>query len=61
MIALDYPAGYFGIENATMIDAAGRSWQTADILGTAAIASLFTMLFVAVTCFFVLLLRQRRD
>ena len=61
VIALDYPAGYLGIENKTVTDATGRSWQTADILGTAAIASLFTMLFVAVTCFFVLLLRQRRD
>ena len=59
-MALDYPAGYLGIENRAVTDLTGRVWQTADILGTAAIASLFTMLFVAGTCLFVLLLRRRR-
>jgi putative membrane protein len=59
VMALDYPAGYLGIENRAVTDPTGRVWQTADILGTAAIASLFTMLFVAVTCLFVLLLRRR--
>ncbi len=59
VMALDSPAGYFGIENNAVTDVTGRTWQTADILGTAAIASLFSMLFVAVTCFCVLLLRRR--
>jgi Carotenoid biosynthesis protein len=59
VMALDYPAGYFGVANTTVTDPSGRTWQTADILGTAAIASLFSMLFVAVACFFVLLLRRR--
>jgi uncharacterized membrane protein len=59
VMALDYPAGYFGIENRAVTDLTGRVWQTADILGTAAIASLFTILFVAITCLFVLLLRRR--
>jgi len=61
VMGLDYPAAYFGVENKTVTDPAGRVWQTADILGTAAIVSLFTMLFVAVTSAAVLLLRQRRD
>lgn len=60
VMALDYPAGYFGVQNKAVTDATGRVWQTADILGTAAIASLFTMLLVAVACFFLLLLRRSR-
>lgn len=60
VMALDYPAGYFGFQNKAVTDATGRVWQTADILGTAAIASLFTMLLVAVACFFLLLLRRSR-
>ncbi|MFI5002876.1 MAG: carotenoid biosynthesis protein, partial [Reyranellales bacterium] len=60
VMALDYPAGYFGVTNQAVTDPSGRVWQTADVLGTAAIASLFTMLFVAVTCFCLLLLRRQR-
>lgn len=60
VMALDYPAGYFGTANKTVTDPTGRVWQTADIMGTAAVVSLFTMLFVAVTCFCLLLLRRRK-
>jgi uncharacterized membrane protein len=60
VMALDFPAGYFGMANKTITDAVGRVWQTADIAGTGAIASLFTMLFVAVTCFCLLLLRAEK-
>ena len=57
VMALDFPAGYLGQPNVAVTDAAGKVWQTGDIFGTAAIASLFTMLFVAVASFAVLLLR----
>lgn len=60
VMALDYPANYVGMANTAVTDPAGRVWQTADIMGTAAIASLFTMLFVAVTCFCLLLMRRSR-
>jgi len=58
VMALDYPAGYLGGENVAVTDATGRVWQTGDIYETAAIVSLFTMLFVAVMSFAVL---ARRD
>jgi Carotenoid biosynthesis protein len=58
--ALDYPASYLGQPRVSVTDATGKVWQTADIYGTASIASLFTVLFVAVAATAVLLLRARR-
>ncbi len=62
VMALDYPAGYLGQPDRAVTDATGKVWQTGDIFGTAAIASLFTMLFVAVTGLALLALRpQERE
>src|ERR1700738_2913071 len=58
VMALDYPAAYFGAENVAVTDATGRVWQTGDIYETAAIVSLCTMLFVAGASFAVVLLRE---
>jgi putative membrane protein len=57
VMGLDFPATYFGGENKAITDAAGHVWQTGDIFETGAIVSLYTMLFVAVASFVVLLRR----
>ncbi len=58
VMALDFPAAYFGGENRPITDATGKVWQTGDIYETGAIASLYTMLFVAAAGVAVLLLRR---
>lgn len=58
VMALDYPANYFGVANIPIADATGKTWQSGDIYETAAIASLYTMLAVAVAAFVVLLVRR---
>jgi uncharacterized membrane protein len=57
VMALDFPAGYFSGENGSVTDATGRAWQIADINETAAIVSLYTMLFVAIASMAALVLR----
>jgi hypothetical protein len=52
-------SNYLGQPGRAVTDATGKVWQTTDIFGTAAIASLFTMLFVTVACLARLLLRTR--
>ena len=59
VMALDFPAGHLGVTNAAVTDATGKVWQTADILETAAIMSLFTMMPFAVASFLTLLLRKK--
>jgi hypothetical protein len=58
VMALDYPAAYFGAKNVAVTDATGRVWQTGDIYETTATVSLCTMLFVAGASFAVVLLRE---
>ncbi len=56
VLALDFPASYLAGENKPVTDATGKIWQTGDMYQTASIVSLYTMLFVAVASFAVLLL-----
>jgi len=58
VMALDFPATYFGGENRPITDATGKIWQTGDIYESGAIVSLYTMLFVSVASVAVLLLRR---
>jgi putative membrane protein len=52
VIAISFPAIYLAGSNAVIKDATGKVWQTGDIFETAAIISIFTMVFVAVLSFF---------
>ena len=51
IIAVGYPAGYLGGRNVPVTDATGATWQTGDIYETAAIVSIYTLLFVSVLSF----------
>jgi uncharacterized membrane protein len=52
VIALHFPATYFGAANTTVTDAVGRNWQTGDIYETSTIITIFTMIFASVLAFF---------
>jgi putative membrane protein len=57
VLALDFPAGWLGGANRPIADATGKVWMTGDILETAAIVSLFTMVPFTVASLLVLRLR----
>lgn len=59
VMALTYQTDYLAGANVTLTDAAGATWRSADLHETAAIVSLFTMVFVAVTCLLILARRER--
>jgi uncharacterized membrane protein len=63
VMALAYPADYLAAvlagRNGAIKDPAGHIWSSLDIRETAAIVSLFTMVFVAVTCLLILARRER--
>ena len=48
---MGYPAGYLGGHNVPVTDATGTTWRTGDIYETAAIVSIYTLLFVSVLSF----------
>lgn len=47
-------------DNASVTDAAGRTWLSGDIYATGAVTASFTLMFVAVLSFFVIV-RRRYD
>jgi putative membrane protein len=51
VVAVGYPAAYFGGRNHLVTDATGATWRTRDIYETAAIVSIYTLLFVSVLSF----------
>jgi uncharacterized membrane protein len=51
VIAVGYPAAYLGGRNVPVTDASGAVWHTRDIYETAAIVSIYTLLFVSVLSF----------
>ena len=51
VIAVGYPAAYLGGRNHLVTDATGATWRTGDIYETAAIVSIYTLLFVSVLTF----------
>jgi uncharacterized membrane protein len=51
VIAVGYPAAYLGGGNHQVTDATGAIWRTGDIYETAAIVSIYTLLFVTVLSF----------
>jgi putative membrane protein len=51
IIAVGYPAAYAAGRNVAVTDATGAVWHTGDIYETAAIVSIFTLLFVSVLSF----------
>jgi uncharacterized membrane protein len=59
VMALVYETDYLAGSDVTLTDATGATWHAADIHETAAIVSLFTMVFVAVTCLLILARRPR--
>jgi len=59
VMAMNFQADYLAGGDVTLTDATGETWHSADIHETAAIVSLFTMVFVAVTCLLVLVRRPR--
>ncbi|HEX3499702.1 MAG TPA: carotenoid biosynthesis protein [Stellaceae bacterium] len=59
IMALVYETDYLAGSDVTLTDATGATWRSADIHETAAIVSLFTMVFVAVTCLLILARRAR--
>ena len=59
VMAMSFQADYLAGGDVTLTDATGATWHSADIHETAAIVSLFTMVFVAVTCGLILLRRAR--
>jgi uncharacterized membrane protein len=59
VMALTYQADYLADANVVLTDATGATWRSADLHETAAIVSLFTMVFVAVTCLLILARRER--
>jgi uncharacterized membrane protein len=58
VMALTYQADYLAGRNVTLADATGATWRSADLHETAAIVSLVTMVFVAVTCLLILARRE---
>jgi uncharacterized membrane protein len=64
VMALAYPMDYLTAvtagRNLEVKDAAGHVWQSIDIRETAAIVSLYTMVFVAIVCLLILARRERR-
>src|SRR5260221_10992913 len=65
IMALAYPADYLAAvlagRNVAVKDAAGHLWSSLDIHETAAIVSVFTMMFVAVTCLRILARREQKN
>lgn len=59
VMAMSFQADYLAGGDVMLTDATGAIWHAADIHETAAIVSLFTMVFVAVTCGLILLRRAR--
>jgi uncharacterized membrane protein len=59
VMAMSFQADYLAGGNVPLTDATGATWRSADIHETAAIVSLFTMVFAAVTCLLVLVRRPR--
>ena len=51
VVAVGYPAAYFGGRSRLVTDATGAIWRTGDIYETAAIFSIYTLLFVSVLSF----------
>jgi hypothetical protein len=51
VIAVGYPAAYLGGRNLPVTDPTGAIWRTGDIYETAAIISIYTLLFVSVLSF----------
>ena len=64
VMALAYPADYLAAlmagRDEPIADATGHIWSTLDLRETAAIVSLYTMVFVGVTCLLVLARRTAR-
>lgn len=60
VLSLDFPAAWVGGVNKPISDATGKVWMTGDILETGAIASLFTMVAIAVASILALMLRARK-
>ena len=58
LIALQFPLVFALAPDAAVSDPTGATWRVGDLLETMALASVFTMMFVAVLCLF--LLDQRR-
>ena len=61
VMSLQYPLYWLTGVNTEVIDPAGRSWYTGEIFEGTAVVSLFTMLFVSVTCILIILRRQFRQ
>ncbi len=52
LLALEFPLLYALIPDAPITDPAGGSWRVADLLETMGLAAVFTMVFVALLCSF---------